>query len=148
MSAATAPAKEPIRILLVDDSQYFLEAARDFLNQHSELRVVHAATNEHDGLSKCVELKPNVVLLDLNLASRSGLQLIPLFRRELPSVMIIVLTMMEECGYRAAALQAGADGFVQKTNMSKTLVPTIFETMQRGSSAPSADTDGGELPSQ
>ena len=125
----------PIRILLVDDSPYFIEAAREFLAMQEPLTVVDVAKEEQEALAKSLESVPDVILLDLNLAHGSGLELIPAFRGQLPNVKIIVLTMMDEDGYRAAAFQAGADGFVHKTAMSKTLVSAILETMGRGSSS-------------
>lgn len=124
----------PIRILLVDDNPYFLEAAREFLALQEAFTVVDVATEEQEALAKSIEGDLDVILLDLNLAHRSGLELIPLFRKQLPQTKIIVLTMMQEAGYRAAALQAGADAFVSKTAMSKSLVSTIMEIMDRKSS--------------
>lgn len=123
-----------IRVLLVDDSPYFLEAAREFLSLQEPLTVVDVATEEQDALAKSLATNPDVILLDLNLAHRSGLELIPSFRKRLPHVKIIVLTMMAYSSYRNAALQAGADAFVHKSEMSKTLVSAILDTM-RGTSA-------------
>ncbi|MEW6084132.1 MAG: PAS domain S-box protein [Chloroflexota bacterium] len=144
--------KDPIRILLVDDSPYFLEAARDFLRLQEALTVVDVATGEQDALSKSLEGNPDVILLDLNLAQRSGLELIPLFRQRLPNVKIIVLTMMDADIYRAAALKAGADAFVHKASMSKVLVSSILNLMGGEDSAPvnlarpAQDPNGAEVP--
>jgi PAS domain S-box-containing protein len=120
----------PIRILLVDDSPYFLDAARDFLQHQDTLTVVGAAASGEEAIAQSLALRPDVILLDLNLGQRSGLDLIPIFRELLPATRIIVLTMMEEDSYRAATLQAGADRFVHKSAMSKTLVDAILETVQ------------------
>jgi len=117
----------PIRILLVDDNLYFLEAARDLLNLNQAIEVVATATEGQDALTQVPTLKPDIILLDLNLGNQSGLALIPHFKKAKPQTKIIVLTIMEEEPYRAAALQAGAHAFVCKTEMNRTLIPVIFE---------------------
>jgi len=121
-----------IRILLVDDSPYFLDAACDFLQYHAPITVVGTAAGSTDALAQSQMLQPDVILLDLNLEQTSGLALIPAFKQHLPATKIIVLTMMEEDSYRTAALQAGADGFVHKSSMVKTLVAAIHAAMRHG----------------
>lgn len=119
----------PVRILLVDDSPHFLKAAREFLQFQDSLTVVDVASGEQEALAKSLAVEPDVILLDLNLDHRSGLELIPLFKKHLSNVKIIVLTMMDAESYRAAALGAGADGFVHKSEMTQKLQNVIFETM-------------------
>ncbi len=126
----------PIRILLVDDSPYFLEAACDFLHLQDTLKVAGVATGGQEALAQARQLEPDVILLDLNLGTQSGLELIPLFKKPLPAAKIIVLTIMEDESYRAATMQAGADAFVHKTAMSQTLVSAILELMKPSEPAP------------
>jgi DNA-binding NarL/FixJ family response regulator len=116
----------PVRILLVDDSPYFLEAARDFLHLQETLEVAGTATDGQEALEQARQLQPDVILLDLNLGTQSGLGMIPVFKKHMPNAKIIVLTIMADDPYRAAAIQAGADAFVHKAEMSKTLISTIF----------------------
>lgn len=141
--------KDPIRILLVDDSPYFLKAASDFLQYQESLTVVGTASGGNEAISQSQDLHPDIILLDLNLAHSSGLKLIPILKEKLPGTKIIVLTMMEASMYRDAALQAGADGFVNKSIMSETLAGTILDAMKQANtdavkpeSVPSAH--GGE----
>lgn len=119
--------KSPIRILLVDDSPYFLAAARDFLHLQANLDVVGVAGESQGMLAQIREAMPDIILLDLNLGDRSGLELIPLIKKTAPSAKIIILTIMEEEPYRSAALQAGADAFVRKTEMSRKLISVITD---------------------
>ncbi len=115
--------------MLVDDSPYFLEAARDFLHLQTTLNVAGTATEGQDALARARQLNPDIILLDLNLGNQSGLALIPLFKQQVPKTKIVVLTIMEDEPYHTAAMQAGADAFVRKTEMSRTLVSVIFEMM-------------------
>lgn len=122
----------PIRILLVDDSPYFIEAARDFLRLQKTMSVAGVAANAEEAVARARDLQPDIILLDLNLARSSGLDLIPVFKENLPGAKIVVLTMMEETSYyRAAALQAGADDFVPKRDMGNRLVTVIHNLMGR-----------------
>lgn len=119
----------PIRILLVDDNSHFLAAARDFLHLQESFRVIGAAMDGGEAVAQSRRLEPDIILLDLNLAGKSGLDLIALFKKHMPCTKIIVLTIMQDEPYRVAAMQAGADAFVRKTEMSRTLVSVIFELM-------------------
>ena len=119
----------PLRILLVDDNPYFLEAARDFLSAQEGLTVVGAATHADEALAQAQRLTPDVILLDLNLGNRFGLELIPRFKEKLPQTRIIVLTLMNEAAYGAAARQAGADDFVPKAALSERLMPALRRLM-------------------
>lgn len=121
----------PIRILLVDDSRHFLDAACDYLHLHERFMVIGVANQWEEAVARCEELQPDLILLDLNLGNRSGLDLIPLFKAKLPQARIIVLTVLEEICYRNAALQAGADAFIRKTYMTETIVPAIFALADR-----------------
>ncbi|NOH04863.1 MAG: PAS domain S-box protein [Chloroflexi bacterium] len=129
---------KPIRILLVDDSPFFLEAARDFIQHQEAMSVAGVAVNAEEAVARLRDLQPDVILLDLNLARSSGLELIPVFKENLPAAKIVVLTIMEESSYRAAALQAGADDFVPKNDMGNRLVTVIHGLMGRSESAPSS----------
>ena len=135
---------DPIQILVVDDSTHFLEAASDFLQAHEALRVVATATGAEEAIQKSRQLKVDVILLDFNLAGSSGLELIPLFRKFLPDVKIIVLTLMEGEGYRIAAVRAGADTFLQKKALTTALVPHILRLTQRSSLPENVVLDGRE----
>ena len=117
---------QPIRILLVDDSPHFVEAAREFLDFQDMLQVVGTASSKKEAVAKSNQLQPDVILLDLNLSGTSGLSLIPFFRLNLPHTRIIVLTIMEDSAFRSAALDSGADDFVSKKSMTQTLVTAIW----------------------
>lgn len=129
----------PIRILLVDDSPYFVEAAQIFLGYYKRLELVDTAREGEDALAKAQALKPDVILLDLNLGDRSGLDLIPLFRDRLSQTRIIILTVMYEDAYRAASLSAGADAFVSKSAMGEMLIPVIERLMEFPAAGGGAD---------
>ena len=116
-----------LRVFLVDDSPSFLEAVQNFLDIRESFEVAGTATEENDALIKARQLQPDVILLDLNLGEQSGLDLVPLFKKHIPKVKVIIVTFNQGEHYSAAAIQAGADAFVCKTDMIENLVPIIFE---------------------
>ncbi len=124
-----------IRILLVDDNQRFAEAARDFLHLQTEFRVIGIASNGEEAVRESRRLEPDIILLDLNLGNESGLDLIPVLKATIPHAKIVVITIMQDDLYRSAAMQAGSDAFVRKTEMSKTLVSIIANLMEKPASA-------------
>jgi two-component system invasion response regulator UvrY len=120
-------------LLIVDDNSFFRRVATRFLTQAADLEVVGAAASVEEALSKAQELQPQVVLVDLNMPHASGLTLIPMLRERLPGLKIIVLTMWESDFYRQAALAAGADDFVPKSQIATNLLPALRRL--RGSEA-------------
>jgi DNA-binding NarL/FixJ family response regulator len=120
-------------LLIVDDNSFFRRVATRFLTQAADLEVVGAAASVDEALSKAQELQPQVVLVDLNMPHASGLTLIPMLRERMPGLKIIVLTMWESDFYRQAALAAGADDFVPKSQIATNLLPALRRL--RGSEA-------------
>ncbi|HEM49153.1 MAG TPA: response regulator transcription factor [Caldithrix sp.] len=102
----------PIRIFLIDDNPFFLEAIQEFLGMEKAFVVAGSATNGQSALAQIAELHPDLVLLDLNLGDQSGLELVPRIKTLLADKKIIVLTIMQEQTYQEAAKQAGASGFI------------------------------------
>lgn len=117
--------RKPITVLLVDDNPTFLRIASRYLEEPNDITVVGLANGGLEGLAKAKELEPMVILLDLAMEDMSGLQVLPLLRERNPDVVIIALTMLDTDGYRTAALDAGADGFVAKASMGSELIAAI-----------------------
>ena len=123
----------PVSVLLVDDSQRFLDIATNFLrvSSRSEVSVVGRAQGGREALTKAQQLRPQVILIDLAMPDLPGLEAIPRLRTMLPDAVIIALTMMDQKSYQEAALEAGADEFVSKDMMGAQLLPAIHRVMQR-----------------
>jgi CheY-like chemotaxis protein len=130
-------------VLLVDDSPDFLKVASRFLRLLPGLRVAGVADGGYAALAQAAMLKPDLVLIDLNMGDLSGLEAIPRLRALLPEARIIALTMMEASSHRQAALDAGADEFVTKARLETDLWPSIEQVMQ--SPRTSARPDLGDL---
>ena len=71
------------------------------------------------------EKKPHLILLDVLMPGRNGIEMIPEFRENAPHAKIIMLTLWDMNGYRDSARAAGADDFVAKRTMTEMLLPAI-----------------------
>ena len=114
------------RVLLVDDNPTFLGILTRFLEGQSEddLRVLGSVVGGRDVLAQAERLKPDVILLDLEMPDVSGLDLLPQLRKTLPDAILVALTLMDPDIFRQTA-PAGADAFVSKASLEHDLVPVI-----------------------
>lgn len=126
-----------IKILLVDDNATFLSAMRQFLDMSQGIDIVGQAGNAADGLALAVQLAPDVVVLDIALPDRSGLEVArELLARPRPP-QVILLTMHDNTAYRQAAEHMGAS-FVGKSDFVADLLPMLelMAQARRPDSAP------------
>ena len=115
----------PIRILLVDDHTLFRSGVRLLLQRQPDFEVVAEAGDGVEGLKRAKELKPDVVLLDLNLPGLSGLETLQLLTQDLPSCAVIILTVSEEADELGQALRDGARGYLVKNIDADALTAAI-----------------------
>lgn len=113
------------RVLLVDDNPEFLALSQEFLGGHEGLQIVGTAGSAEEALQVLGTADPNVVITDLVMPKRSGLELVRALKRDWPDLGVIIMTMMDTPYHRKAAQSAGADAFVPKSNMDIELVPAI-----------------------
>ncbi|HJV85086.1 MAG TPA: response regulator [Noviherbaspirillum sp.] len=118
------PAK-PITVLLVDDHTLFRSGIRSLLQRHSDFTVVGEASDGVEGIKRAKQLRPDVVLLDLNMPGMSGLETLQLLLQDCPDTAVILLTVSEEAEDLKAALQAGARGYLIKNIDADYLVRAI-----------------------
>lgn len=116
-----------VSIALVDSSHGFARLAHFLLTTFypDRYELVGSAGTAEEGLELTTQRQPAVVLLDLGLL---GYQLIPLLRSA-GAGAVICLSAEEADGYRTAALAAGADAFLLKSEINTTLLPTIQRIM-------------------
>ena len=113
----------PARILIVDDNSVVRTTIRSFLNWHS-LRVCGEAADGKDAIQKGRELKPDIVLLDINMPGMNGVKTANEIRRVSPRTKIVFLTVHNTPGTVNAA-RMWVDGFVPKSTAGTVLIPTL-----------------------
>lgn len=114
-----------IQILLADDHAVLRSGLRLLIENQPELNVVGEAGNGKEAVTLAQKLKPDIILLDLNMPDMDGLQALPHLREAAPSAKILVLTMHDDVSYLQEALQAGASGYVLKQAIDTELLMAI-----------------------
>ena len=130
-----------ITVLVVDDHTLFRRGIKALLAAHARLEVVGEAADAPEALRLAAKLLPQVILLDNHLPGASGVQTLPGLRECAPQVLVLMLTMSEDEQDLAAALRAGARGYLLKTADAEVLYEAI-ERAARGESTVSAEMTG------
>jgi DNA-binding NarL/FixJ family response regulator len=103
-----------IQVLLVDDHTIFRSGLKRLFLDEPDLRVAAEARNGSEALEKIRRTQFSIVVLDINLESRSGLEVLVSIRAESPRLPVLMLSMYPEQQYALVALQAGANGYLEK----------------------------------
>nr|WP_315595378.1 response regulator transcription factor [uncultured Cupriavidus sp.] len=119
-----------IRIVLVDDHTIFREGLKRLLLDEGDFSVVAEACNGPDALTAIRTHEFDVLVLDISMPGRSGLDLIPSIRSEKPLLPIVVLSMYPAEQYAVRAFEAGASGYVTKDMDAVELVASIRKVVQ------------------
>jgi len=126
-SRAGRASQERPRVIIADDHKLVVQGLRQILSRR--YRVVGVAYSGEDLLRLLPSLEAEVLLLDLSLPGRSGLDLLPLIRAARPEMRVLVVTMHVDRVIADAALAAGAMGFVPKDAAPKELRAAIASVL-------------------
>lgn len=103
-----------IGILLVNGTGVVREGLRAFLDRQADLKVVGEADNGEAALLEYTRLKPDIVLMDMNLPGRNGIATVAAFKELDPHVRVLMFTCFAEASQVRDALDAGASGYLLK----------------------------------
>ena len=114
-----------IRIVVADDHTIVREGLKQLLSAAGDLAVVGEAQNGNEVLQRVRALDFDVLLLDMSMPGKSGIELIKQVRAEKPKLRVLVLSMHEEEQYAVRAIKAGASGYLTKESATAQLVSAI-----------------------
>ncbi|MGH3413252.1 MAG: response regulator [Marmoricola sp.] len=114
MSDATSSADAPVRVILVDDQELFRRGLTMLLGAEPDIDVVGEAGDGVSAVDLAVEKVPDVVLLDVRMPKRSGLQACIQIREQVPSARIVMLTVSDEEHDLYESVKNGASGYLLK----------------------------------
>lgn len=116
---------KPISVLVVDDHALLREGVRTVMETQDDICVIGEAGSGTEAIAEYARLRPDIVLMDLQLGDMSGLDAIRAIRADAPDARIIVLTTYAGDGRAIKALQAGAMGYLLKASLRKELLDAI-----------------------
>jgi len=121
-----------VRILIVDDHEIIREGLKKILKEESDILVVGEAQDGDDALRKIRNVNCDIILLDMNMPGRSGIDLISDLKGIKPHVHILVLSIHPEDKFALRTLKAGASGYLCKDTALDELVIAIRKISTKG----------------
>lgn len=122
-----------LKILLVDDHEVVRLGLKSLLSRYPQFQVVAEASNANDAVDRALRFRPDVVVMDVRLPGKSGVEATREIMEKLPDTKVVMLTSYAEDEILFDAIAAGASGYVLKQIGSGELVRAL-ETIGRGES--------------
>jgi DNA-binding NarL/FixJ family response regulator len=119
-------------VFLVDDHPLVRDWLSRLINEEKDLEVCGWADKADDAIGAIERLKPGIVIVDIGLRGKSGLELIRFLTDQNPEELILVLSMHDEAVYANRALKAGARGYVSKRETTEKVVLAIRRILAGG----------------
>ncbi len=119
-------------VLVVDDHSIIRDGLRKILADTDDLIVAGEAANGNAALDKVRERDWDLLILDMSMPGRSGLELLKLIKIERPHLPVLVFSMHQEEQYAVRAIRAGAAGYLSKEGDSELLLPVIRKVVNGG----------------
>jgi len=114
-----------LRILVVDDHEVVRRGLLALLGTQASWEVVGEAANGPDAVKKVAQTKPDVVIMDITMPVMSGLDATRLIMDTVPQTKVLIFTMHDSEQMMQSALEAGARGYVLKSNAASDLIAAI-----------------------
>ena len=122
----------PLRIVIVDDHSVVRQGSRDLISTHAELNVIGEADSGENLLGLLKLKQPDVLLLDINLPGKNGLELLGEIRDAFPDLRILLFSAHNDIQYIRKAIALKADGYISKTVSEDELQRLILLSRDRG----------------
>lgn len=123
-----------IRVLICDDHQIFIDGIRMGLEKEADLHLIGQALKGEEVAEKVESLKPDILLLDIELPGVNGIQLTRKLAKQFPTLGIIALTMHDNAQTIQRMIRAGAKGYLIKNTSMQEVAQAIREVHQMGQS--------------
>ena len=134
-----------IRVLLVDDHALVRNGLSSVLRYHTELQVVGEAADGHEAVSLAAALKPDVVVMDVNMPRMDGVEASKRIKREFPSMVVIGLSMHDGGEHESAMRESGAAAYLTKDSAADRLIETILRCRAASLTGTSASLSSSSL---
>jgi DNA-binding NarL/FixJ family response regulator len=122
-----------IKLMLVDDHAVLRDGLRNIIGLEEDIQVVAEAVSGKDALEQIEKIIPEVVLMDINIPDKNGIEVTGLIKKAYPHIKILMLTMHDHDEYFMSAIREGADGYLLKDAPSQHVIDAI-RSVVRGQS--------------
>lgn len=119
-----------IKVMLVDDHMLMREGIRQLLEFDGTIQVIAEASYGEECISKLVEVQPEVLLLDINMPKKNGIEVLEEIKNRNINVKVLILTVHNEIEYLLKAVDIGVDGYILKDSESSELKKAINVLVQ------------------
>lgn len=137
---ASARESSFVRILIVDDHEIVRAGVCSILSSRKDIEVCGEAGNGKEAVEKAIELKPDLIILDITMPVLSGFDASIRIRKVLPNVPILILSMHDSQTVRQACRRAGAQGYVSKMKAAEILLRAVDLLVRGGTFFPATKT--------
>jgi DNA-binding NarL/FixJ family response regulator len=138
LSGAQLP---PLRILIADDHDGLRHSVRSLLSSQNSWLICGAATDGIEAVNLAKRLLPDVVLMDVSMPGMDWFKATRIIRRDVPSAKVIIVSQNDPAIGRRHALEADAQGYVEKANLGRDLIQVIEQVTQPGAEFKSLVSD-------
>lgn len=115
-----------VKIMIADDHSMIREGLKNLLELDRDIQVISEAVDGEDCLDKLQVVKPDVLLLDINMPKKNGLEVLKSLKSKRSKLKVLVLTVHNEIEYLMKAVDIGVNGYVLKDSESAELKKAIF----------------------
>ena len=128
--AASPPGPKKSRVLIIDDHVMVREGVAEIIKHEADLDVCGTATTANEGIEAVRKLKPDVVLVDITLPGKNGVEFIKDARAMDPELSILVMSMHDESLYADRVLRAGGRGYIRKQEGGEKLIEALRRVLR------------------
>ena len=114
-----------LRILVVDDNDLMRAGLCVLLQEHLGWQICGEAAGGADAIQKALQLKPDVILVDVSMPDMNGFQVARRIHDQLPNSAILIVTEHDSCSFDNIEPQPGVRGYIMKSRASSDLVPAV-----------------------
>ena len=119
-----------VKIFIADDHRVVRDGLKLILEHHPNLKVVGEAGNGIEATNQCINLEPDVVIMDIGMPLLNGIDVTHKILKKIPSTKVIILSMYGDDQSVLASLRAGARGFILKDEAGEEVVKAIMRVME------------------
>lgn len=130
--AEPSPDSTPVRIVIADDHALYRQSLRIVLSLDRDIDVIGEASNGIEAVDACRALRPDVLVMDVQMPRLSGLAALEELIGEFPDTKVLMLTMSEDQGDFLAALRAGVSGYLLKDTPGEDVAGSIHRVHHDG----------------